>query len=346
MKLSVGIIGLPNVGKSTLFKILTSQEVNIANYAFTTINPNRGAVTVPDERLNKLGDIFPLKKRVAITIEFYDIAGLVKNAHKGEGLGNQFLSHIREVNAIIEVVRLFNEPVVSHVEANINPLRDIEIIYSELIFKDLETLDKRLNSLEKEIKTGDKQKIIAKGQFKDLEILKIVRDGLNKNTLVELPSDQSNFDFPRESAILKELNLLTAKPKIYLLNGSENDITPELKEKLNFLKVGYIVKNLAENPPMNDLIKSAYNLLDLISFFTIGDEEIRAWTIKKGTKASCAAGVIHTDFEKNFIKAEIIDWEKLVELGSLQAGKNKGFIRLEGRDYEIKDGEVVFIRHT
>ncbi|MDP3015086.1 MAG: redox-regulated ATPase YchF [bacterium] len=335
MKLSIGIVGLPNVGKSTLFKILTKQEVNIANYPFATIDPNVGVVTVPDERLKKLAKLSNSKKIVPAIVEFYDIAGLVKGANKGEGLGNQFLSHIRETNAIIHIVRCFKASEIIHVENEVNPLKDLKIINTELILKDLETVEKRFISLEKEIRTGDKQKI------KDLEILKTVKENLNKNIL-----PINSGEIAAEPAV-KELNLLTAKPQIYLLNGGEEDVDSELKEKIKSLGADYLIINLSTSDVDNidKLIKKAYEILGLISFLTTGEDETRAWTIKKGIKAPQAAGEIHTDFEKKFIKAEVIEWSRLLEVGSWQQAKQKGLIRLEGKEYIIQDGDVVVIKH-
>ncbi len=336
MKLSIGIVGLPNVGKSTLFKILTKQDVNIANYPFATIDPNVGIVSVPDERLEKLAKLSNSKKIIPAIVEFYDIAGLVKGANKGEGLGNQFLSHIRETNAVVHIVRCFKSSEIIHIETDVNPLRDLEIINTELILKDLETVEKRLGSLEKETKTGDKQKI------KDLEILKKIRDGLNKNILIINLSKEII-----EAPIVKELNFLTAKPQIYLLNGDEKDVGGELKEKIKFLDADYLIINLqaSDGRNINELIKKAYGILGLISFFTTGEDETRAWTIKKKLKAPEAAGEIHGDFEKKFIKAEVIDWEKLLEVGGWSAAKQKGLIRLEGKEYIVQDGDVMIIKH-
>lgn len=335
MKLSIGIVGLPNVGKSTLFKILTKQEVNIANYPFATIDPNVGVVAVPDERLEKLAKLSNSKKIVPAIIEFYDIAGLVKGANKGEGLGNQFLSHIRETNAIIHIVRCFKSSEIIHIEAEVNPLRDLEIINTELILKDLETVEKRLNSIEKEVRTGDKQKL------KNSEILKTIKENLNKNILA------INSGEIVAEPVIKELNLLTAKKVIYLLNGKPDDVSEELKNKIKSLSADYLIMNLTASDAVNigELIKKAYEILGLISFLTTGEDETRAWTIKKETKASQAAGEIHTDFEKKFIKAEAIEWSRLLEAGSWQQAKQKGLIRLEGKEYIVQDGDVVVIKH-
>lgn len=345
MKLSMGIVGLPNVGKSTLFKILTKQEVNIANYPFATIDPNVGVVAVPDERLEKLAKLSNSKKIVPAIIEFYDIAGLVKGAYKGDGLGNQFLSHVRETNAIIHIVRCFKSSEIIHIEAEVNPLRDLEIINTELILKDLETVEKRFVSLEKEAKTGDKQKI------KDLEILKIIKENLNKNILA------INSGEIVAEPVIKELNLLTAKKVIYLLNGKPDDVSEELKNKIKFFppkadqprakNADYLIMDLASfnSANIDELIKKAYEILGLISFLTTGEDETRAWTIKKETKAPQAAGEIHTDFEKKFIKAEVIEWSRLLEAGSWQQAKQKGLVRLEGKEYIVQDGDVMVIKH-
>jgi len=335
MKLSIGIVGLPNVGKSTLFKILTKQEVNIANYPFATIDPNVGIAPVPDERLEKLAKLSNSKKIVSAVVEFYDIAGLVKGAYKGEGLGNQFLSHIREVSAIVEVVRCFQSPEIVHIEEKVDPIRDLEIINTELIFKDLETVGKKLNSLEKESKT-DKQKV------KNSETLKKIQDGLNKNILI-VNLDKEIISEP----IVRELNLLTSKPQIYLLNGDESDVSEELKNEIKSLNADYLIINLSASDVVNisELIKKAYKILGLISFFTTGEDETRAWTIKKETKAPQAAGEIHGDFEKKFIKAETIEWSRLLEAGGWQQAKQKGWLRLEGKEYVVQEGDVMVIKH-
>ncbi|MBI4993347.1 redox-regulated ATPase YchF [Candidatus Wolfebacteria bacterium] len=334
MKLSIGIVGLPNVGKSTLFKILTKQEVNIANYPFATIDPNVGVVSVPDERLEKLAKMSASKKIVSAIVEFYDIAGLVKGANKGEGLGNQFLSHIKEVDAIVEVLRCFESEEIIHVEEKVDPLRDLEIINTELILKDLDTAEKRLAKLEGEARSGDKQKA------KDLEIAKKIKETLNNNILA-VNLDEEILS----SQIAKEMNLLTAKRQIYLLNGSESDVNEELKNKIKSLNADYLIMDLANAENVNELIKKAYEILGLISFFTTGEEESRAWTIKKGSKAPQAAGEIHSDFEKKFIRAEVVNCQKLLESGNWSGAKQKGLIRLEGKDYVAQDGDVMVIRH-
>ncbi len=325
---------MPNVGKSTLFKILTKQDINIANYPFATIDPNVGVVAVPDRRLEKLAEFSGSKKTVPTAVEFYDIAGLVKGANKGEGLGNQFLAHIREVDAIIEIIRCFSDGEIIHVENEVNPLRDLETINTELILKDLETVEKRMFKVEKEARAGDKQKI------KDFEILKKVRENLNENILSAGLGEEIMSE-----PVVEDLNLLTAKPQIYLLNGKEDDVSEELKNKIKSLNADYLIFDLARSDSVNELIKKAYEILGLISFFTTGEDETRAWTIKKGFKAPQAAGEIHTDFEKKFIRAEVIDWEKLLENDSWAGARQKGLIRLEGKEYGIQDGDVIVVRH-
>ena len=327
MKLSIGIVGLPNVGKSTLFKLITKQEVNIANYPFATIDPNIGIVPVPDERLEKLAKLSGSKKIIPAVVEFYDIAGLVKDASKGEGLGNQFLSHIREVSAVVEVVRCFESSEIIHVENKVDPSKDIDTVNTELILKDLETVEKRIAKLEGEARAGDNKKI------KDFETVKKIRDGLNKNILaINLDKELLN-----EPAI-EEMNLLTAKPQIYLLNESG--------QFFKSLQADYLISDLSGSQSVNELIKKAYKMLGLISFLTTGEDETRAWTIKKEAKAPEAAGAIHTDFENKFIRAEVINWEKLLEADGWVKAKQKGWIKIEGRDYEVQDGDVMEIRHS
>jgi ribosome-binding ATPase YchF (GTP1/OBG family) len=334
MKLSIGIVGLPNVGKSTLFKILTNQEINIANYPFATIDPNVGVVAVPDERLQKLAALSASKKIIPAVVEFYDIAGLVKGAYKGEGLGNQFLSHIKEVDAIVEVIRVFKNAEIVHVEEKVDPMRDLEIINAELVLKDLETVEKRLAKLEGEARSGDKQK------QKDLEIAQKIKTILEDNQLANKAGEEI-----LNEAVVKEMNLLTAKKQIYLLNGGEDDMSEELKNKIKSLNADYLIIDLANASDVGVLIKKAHDILGLISFFTTGEDETRAWTVKKGTKASQAAGEIHSDFEKKFIRAEVISYEELLEAGSWNNAKQRGRLRLEGKDYIVQDGDVMIIRH-
>jgi len=330
MKLSVGIVGLPNVGKSTLFKALTNQEINIANYPFATIDPNVGIVQVPDERLNKLADLSNSRKIVPAVVEFYDIAGLVKGANKGEGLGNQFLTHIRETQAVVVVLRVFEDSNIIHVENNVDPQRDLEIINTELILKDLETVQKRLTSAEKETRTGDKK------SAKTFQVLKEVKEELEKGNMIQKYRDEE---------CVNELQLLTAKKQIYLLNGEERDVNEKLKEEIKKLGANYLIQNLSKTTDVGDLIKKAYEILELISFLTTGEDETRAWTIRRGAKAPEAAGTIHTDFQNKFIRAEVVASEKLIECGSWNKAKEKGLIRIEGKEYVVKDGDVLVIRH-
>ncbi|OGG39651.1 hypothetical protein A2116_01105 [Candidatus Jorgensenbacteria bacterium GWA1_49_17] len=343
MKLSIGIVGLPNVGKSTLFKIITRQEVNIANYPFATIDPNVGVVSVPDERLQKLTELSNSKKTIPAVVEFYDIAGLVKGAHKGEGLGNQFLSHIKDVNAVLQVIRCFKKGDIIHVEGNVEPLRDFGTIKTELILKDLETVERRLDKAEADARNGKKE-------FIDLrDALKEIKTWLEEEKiLVDL---SGAFDLHKK--IFKELNLLTAKPQLYLLNGSEEDVPAELVTEIKSINAGYIVADLDTVKEVPELIRKTYEILNLISFLTTGEDETRAWTIERGTKAPQAAGVIHSDFEKNFIRAEVVKYGKLIEAarsagsgqGAWNAAKQKGWLRLEGKDYVVEDGDVMVIRH-
>ena len=334
MKLSVGIVGLPNVGKSTLFKALTKQDINVANYPFATIDPNVGIVNVPDERLDKLADLSHSAQKIPAVVEFYDIAGLVKGANKGEGLGNQFLAHIREVAVIVHVVRCFESDEIIHVEEQIDPIRDIDIINMELILKDLETLDRRIDRAEKDAKTGEKARL------RELELLRNVRTRLDEGKLLTT-LDKETIEAPA----VKEIGLLTAKQQIYLLNGSKDDISEEIIAKIKGMRSGYVVVDLAKNVDIGALVKAAYSVLGLISFFTTGEKETRAWTVRDGAKAPEAAGTIHTDFEEKFIRAEVVYWEKLLEAGSWQGAKQKGWIRVEGKEYVVKDGDVLVIRH-
>jgi len=334
MNLSIGIVGLPNVGKSTLFKLLTKKEVLIANYPFATIDPSVGVVIVPDPRLESLTKLSSSAKTIPAVVEFYDIAGLVKGASLGEGLGNQFLSHIRETDAVVQVVRCFNNPEIIHIdESGINPERDIEIINTELSLKDLDTVNKRQVSLEKEAR-GDPKKA------KDVTTLKQVKEGLEQGTLA-----RNIHEKIEEEPVIRELQLLTAKPQIYLLNGKDEDVSESLKTKIAELKSDFIICDLSLADNLNELIRGAYEILGLISFFTTGEDETRAWTIKRGSKAPEAAGAIHSDFESKFIRAEVIATDKLLEAGSWSGAKQKGWLRLEGKEYMVLDGDVMVIRH-
>jgi len=335
MKLSIGIVGLPNVGKSTLFKILTKQEVNIANYPFATIDPNVGVVPVPDERLEKLAKLSHSKKIVPAVVEFYDIAGLVKGAYRGEGLGNQFLSHIREVNAVLQVVRCFKKEDIIHVEGKIDPLRDVETIKTELALKDLETVEKRFYKAEADARSGKKELVDLKDALG--EIKQWLEEG---KFLMSLPRENE-----LHWKIMKELQLLTAKPQLFFLNGAGGDVPAELITAIKEIGADYLVADLSSVEEVPELIRKAYEVLNLISFFTTGEDESRAWTIEKGTKAPQAAGVIHTDFEKNFIRAEVVKYEKFVAAGGWNEAKQRGWLKLEGKDYVVEDGDVMVIRH-
>jgi ribosome-binding ATPase YchF (GTP1/OBG family) len=337
MKLSIGIVGLPNVGKSTLFKVLTKQDITIANYPFATIDPNVGIVAVPDERLEKLNELSHSKKKIPAVVEFYDIAGLVKGANKGEGLGNQFLSHIRETQAIVIVLRVFQDPEIIHVENSVDALRDLEIINSELILKDLEAVEKRVAKAEAEARTGKKE------ATQDKELILRLKQCLEAGNLPT--GDAALAKDLRENERMKDMNLLTLKRQIYLLNGEAKDAPPALFEKIKSLGAEYLAADLAKIGAVPELIKKAYEVLGLVSFFTTGEDETRAWTIERGTKAPQAAGVIHTDFENKFIRLEVVGYEKLMEAKGWNRAKQKGWIRIEGKEYEVKDGDVLVVRH-
>lgn len=334
-KLSIGIVGLPNVGKSTLFKALTKAEVNIANYPFATIDPNVGVVNVPDSRLDALSEMSVSAKKIPAVVEFYDIAGLVKGANEGEGLGNQFLAHIREVKVIVHVVRIFESGEIIHVEGSVDPVRDIETINTELMLKDLDTMQKRIDRGERDAKTGDKKK------QEEVRILASVKDALEKGKLAITLGEEL-----MEEPCIKELGLLTSKPQIFLLNGSEEEISESLREKMTEFGFAYVVADLSGDAPLDGLIKEAYKTLDLITFFTTGPEETRGWTAKRGSLAPQASGEIHTDFENKFIRAEVVGADKLLEAGGWTQAKDKGWIRTEGKAYEVQDGDVIIVRHS
>ena len=347
MSLSIGIVGLPNVGKSTLFNLLTKKGVDAANYPFCTIDPNVGVVKVPDFRLAKLAEISKPKKIIPTTIEFTDIAGLVAGAHKGEGLGNKFLAHIRECSAICEVIRDFKDKNVIHVDGRVNPVEDKETINMELIFADLATVEKRLDKAKKEAKSGDKTLI-----FQSLVLEKIYQHLAAGKAVREMTFEDE------EAVFVKTLTLLTIKPIIYLLNIDEShsaDVLLETKEPLIKINVKleeeiinlpdeeqaeYIKELGLEQSGLDRLIQGAYKTLGLDTFFTTGADETRAWTIKSGAKAPQAAGEIHTDFIKGFIRAEVINWQKFVDCGSEAKARELGLIRTEGKDYIVQDGDV------
>jgi len=357
MSLSIGIVGLANVGKSTLFETLTKKPVAISNYPFCTIDPNVGIVEVADVRLDKLAQLFNSAKKIPTVVQFTDIAGLVRNAHKGEGLGNQFLANIREVDAILFVVRCFENLDIVHVEKTVDPVRDIDIVNLELILKDLETLDKRIQKAEADAKTG--KKVIAD----ELEILKKLKEWLEQGNLARqfLEGNENLF---------KELQLLTAKPALFILNSNTISITPELEKKIKDLNSDYVLASLRDEydgsklsedekkelglseSKLNEIIQKSYQVLGLITFFTTGPDETRAWTIKGGTKIPQAAGTIHTDFENKFICAEVISWEKLNEIGKANLNQDawsvaarQGLLRTEGKEYVVQDGDVIVVKH-
>lgn len=359
MSLNCGIVGLPNVGKSTIFNALTSAKAASANYPFCTIDPNKGVVAVPDPRMEKIAEFIPTKKLIPTSVEFVDIAGLVKGASQGEGLGNQFLGHIKSVNAILHVVRCFEKGDIIHVEGNVNPVRDIEIITTELILADMETVEKRLTRSEKLTKTGDKN-ILA-----GIEILKKIREGLNNGKPVRALKLTDE-----EEKHIEDLHLMTDKPSLYVINvfdiEKDNKLIEQVKDFAKKDNSHYVIisgdieSEIAQMEPeerktyykemgidesgLEKLIHETYRLLGLITYFTAGPQEIRAWTIQQGTKAPQAAGVIHTDFERGFICAETYNYNDLVANGSEQKVKEKGLLRLEGKEYVVKDGDIMHFR--
>ncbi len=361
--LEVGIVGLPNVGKSTLFNAITKAGAEAANYPFCTIEPNVGVVAVPDDRLNVLTKMYNSKKTTPASVRFVDIAGLVKGASKGEGLGNKFLEHIRQVDAIAHVVRCFEDSNITHVADTIDPLRDIDTINTELCLADLEIVDKRITKVEKLLKSGSKE---AKMEIEILRKLKAALDEAKPARSVDLTDD--------ELAMLRDVNLLTLKPTLYVANVSEDEVAdfagnPHVKKVQELAKsegnevVVICAKVEAEIAELDDdeakefladlgldssgldrLIHAAFDLLGLMTFLTSGSDECRAWTIRKGTTAVKAAGKIHSDIERGFIRAEIVNYDDLVKLGSVNAARDKGLVRLEGKDYIMQDGDVTYFR--
>lgn len=356
-----GIVGLPNVGKSTIFNALSKAKAQASNYPFCTIDPNKGMVPVPDVRLDKLSELYSPEKTTPTTVEFYDIAGLVKGAAEGEGLGNQFLGHIKQVEAILHVVRCFDDPDIVHVAGSVDPVRDIEVIDTELCLKDLDTMQTRFTKTEKLARAGDKDSKALMPVYE--KVKKALEDGTPLRRL-ELDDE--------EVAQVQDLAFLTLKPVLYCANVAESDL-PDGGEIVNKVRefaakenAGVVVISgkveselidlsdeeqkefLAElnisEPGLNSLIKAGYDLLGLITYFTAGEKEVRAWTVRKGSKAPQAAGVIHTDFERGFIRAETMSYNDVVTYGSQAAVKEKGLLRVEGKEYTVQDGDVMLFR--
>jgi len=353
MSLSIGIVGLPNVGKSTLFKTLTKKEILIANYPFATIDPNVGVVLVPDERVDKLAELSHSIKKIYATVDFVDIAGLVKGASEGEGLGNKFLANIRETDAILYVLRAFKNPDIINTQDNINPLHDKEILDVELIFKDLETLNKRIDGLESDARCGKKDAI------KELAVCKKAKDYLTQERVL------CDIQFTNEEKeVLQNYQLLTFKPRIYLLNGKDEEVDKNILEIFQKNNWQYLIIDIATefeaeglskqergelglplDSEIDILVKKSYDILNLITFLTTGEDETRAWTINRGDTAPKAGSVIHTDFEKKFVKAEVVFWKDLIDAGSYAKAREQAKLRTEGKEYIVKDGDVIEFKH-
>ncbi len=352
MPLHIGIVGLPNVGKSTLFQVITKKEIDRSNYPFCTIDPNIGTVMVPDERVDKLTDLIHSLKKIYTIIEFVDIAGLVKGASEGKGLGNQFLASIREVDMVVYVLRAFANDQIVNVQSSIDVLRDKEILDAEMVLKDLATLEKRINTIAKKAKADNKEAKL------ELAVLEKAQTILDKGGIL---SEETFND--QEQKILKSYQLLTLKPRLYLLNGKEEEVDKKIIDIFEKNKWPYLIMDIltefdgaslsleerksfgmVEELKINAFIKKTYSLLNLITFFTTESNEIRAWTLKRGSTAPQAGGVIHGDFEKNFIKAEVIQWDKLLASGGFSSAQKEGLIRTEGKNYLVQDGDVIVIK--